>query len=104
MIWFETVLVWSRFEIFVDSGQNQRLQYFRNWAKKDMPIRRSYSMALGLRCFKCKMLCLSGPKALLFLQLLIDLLTGSVVNVCVISNDFFFVSFVTNRVSLEEVC
>ena len=29
MIWAKTVLVWSRLEIFVDSGQNQRLQYFR---------------------------------------------------------------------------
>ena len=47
---------------------------------------------------------LSGPKALLFLQLLIVLLTRSVVNVCAISNDFLFVSLVTNRTSLEEVC
>ena len=63
-----------------------------------------YSMALGPRCFKWKMLSLSGPKALLFLQLLIALLTISVVNVCAISKDFLFVSLVTNRVSLEEVC
>ena len=61
-------------------------------------------MALGPRLFKWKMLSLSGPKALLFLQLLIALLTRSVVNVCVISKDFLFVSLVTNRVSLEEVC
>ena len=40
----------------------------------------------------------------LFLQLLIALLTRSVVNVCAISKDFLFVSLVTNRVSLEEVC
>ena len=46
----------------------------------------------------------AGPKALLFLQLLIALLTRSVVNVCAISKDFLFVSLVTNRVSLEEVC
>ena len=46
-----------------------------------------YSMALGPRCFKWKMLSLSGTKALLFLQLLISLLTRSVVNVCVISKD-----------------
>ena len=58
-----------------------------------------YSMALGPRFFKWKMLSLSGPKALLFLQLLIALLTRSVVNVCAI-----FVSLVTNRVSFEEVC
>ena len=63
-----------------------------------------YSMALGPRFFKWKMLSLSGPKALLFLQLWIALLTRSVVNVCVISKDFLFVSLVTNRVSLEEVC
>ena len=63
-----------------------------------------YSMALGPRCFKWKMLSLSGPKALLFLQLLIALLTRSVVNVCAISKDFLFVYIVTNRVSLEEVC
>ena len=43
-----------------------------------------YSMALGPRLFKWKMLSLSGPKALLFLQLLIALLTISVVNVCAI--------------------
>ena len=42
MIWSKTVLVWSRLEIFVDSGQNQRLQYFRCWAeKRDRPIGRS---------------------------------------------------------------
>ena len=63
-----------------------------------------YSMALGPRFFKWKMLSLSGPKALLFLQLLIALLTRSVVNVCAISKDLLFVSLVTNRVSLEEVC
>ena len=43
-------------------------------------------------------------KALLFLELLIALLTRSVVNVCAISKDFLFVSIVTNRVSHEEVC
>ena len=63
-----------------------------------------YSMALGPRFFKWKMLSLSGPNALLFLQLLIALLTRSVVNVCAISKDFLFVSLVTNRVSLKEVC
>ena len=41
-----------------------------------------YSMALGPRCLKWKM-CLSGPKALLFLQLLIALLIRSVVVVVV---------------------
>ena len=43
VIWSKTVLVWSRLEIFVDSGQNQRLQYFRGWTeKRDRPIRNSY--------------------------------------------------------------
>ena len=62
-----------------------------------------YSMALGPRCFKWKMLSLSGPKALLFLQLLIAFITRSVVNVRT-SNSFLLVSLVTNLVSLEEVC
>ena len=43
-------------------------------------------------------------RAILFLQLLIALLTRSVVNVCAITKDFLFVSLVSNRVSLEEVC
>ena len=63
-----------------------------------------YSMALGPRFFKWKMLSVSGPKALLFLQLLIALITSSVVNVCAISKDFLFVSLITNRGSLEKVC
>ena len=43
MIWSKTMLVWSRLDIFVDSGQNERLQYFRGWAEKlDRPIRSSY--------------------------------------------------------------
>ena len=61
-----------------------------------------YSMALGPSCFKWKMLSLSGTKALLFLQLLIALLTRSLLNICAISKDFLFVSLVTNQVSLEE--
>ena len=63
-----------------------------------------YSMALGPRFFMWKMLSLSRPNTLLFLQLLIAILTRSVVNVCAISKNFLFVSLVTNRVSLEEVC
>ena len=47
---------------------------------------------------------LSGPNALLFLQLLIALITRSAVNVCAISIGFLLVSLVTKRVSLEEVC
>ena len=61
-------------------------------------------MALGPRCFKWKMLSLSGPKALLFLQLLIAFKTRSVVNVRTISNGFLLVSLVTTLVSFEEVC
>ena len=63
-----------------------------------------YSMVLCPRCFKWKMLSLSGPKALLFLQLLIAFITRSVVNVRTISNGFLLVSPVTTLVSLEEVC
>ena len=40
-----------------------------------------YSIALGPRFFKWKMLSLSGPNALLFLQLLIALVTMSAVKV-----------------------
>ena len=50
------------------------------------------------------MLSLSGPKALLFLQVLIAYITRSVVNVRTISNGFLLVSLVTTLVSLEEVC
>ena len=63
-----------------------------------------YSMALGPRCLKWRMLSFSGPKTLLFLQLLIALLTRPTVNLCAICKDFLFVSLVTNRVSPEEVC
>ena len=62
------------------------------------------SIALGPRCFKWKMLSLSGPKALLFLQLLIAFITRSVVNVRAISISFPLVSLVNTRDSLEEVC
>ena len=50
------------------------------------------------------MLRLSGPNALLFLQLLIALVTMSAVNVPAISIGFLLVSLITNRVSLEEEC
>ena len=63
-----------------------------------------YSSALGPRFFKWKMLSLSGPYALLFLQLLIALVTMSAVKVSAISIGFLLVSLVTNRVSLEEEC
>ena len=63
-----------------------------------------YSIALGPRFFKWKMLSLSGPNAVLFLQLLIALVTMSAVKVSAISIGFLLVSLVTNRVSLEEEC
>ena len=50
------------------------------------------------------MLSLSGPNPLLFLQLLVDLVTMSAVNVSAISIGFHLVSIVTNLVSLEEEC
>ena len=62
-----------------------------------------YSIALGPR-FLWKMLNLSGPNALLFLQLLIALATMFAVKVSAISIGFLLVSLVTNRVSLEEEC
>ena len=49
MIWSKTVLVWIRLEIFVDNGQNQRLQYFRGCAeKRDKPIRWNYGFGIGM--------------------------------------------------------
>ena len=63
-----------------------------------------YSIALGPRFLKWKMLSLSRPNSLLFLQLLISLVTMSAVNVSAISIGFLLVSLVTNRVSLEEEC
>ena len=47
---------------------------------------------------------LSGPKALALLQLLILLITWSVVNVTADINDFRFISLDTSRISREEVC
>ena len=53
---------------------------------------------------RSKMLSLSGPKALLFLQLLIAIITRSAVHACVFSKGFLYVSLVTNWASPEEVC
>ena len=47
---------------------------------------------------------LSGPKSRVLLQLLIPLVTWSVVNVTAEVNDFRLISLDTNRVSWEEVC
>ena len=49
------------------------------------------------------MLSLSGPKVRVLLQLLIPLVTWSVVNVTAKINDFRLISLDTNRVSWEEV-
>ena len=50
------------------------------------------------------MLSLSGPKARVLLQLLIPLVTWSVVNVTAEVNDFRLISLDTNLVSRKEVC
>ena len=50
------------------------------------------------------MLSLSGPKARVLLQLLIPLVTWSVVNLTAEVNDFRLISLDINRVSREEVC
>ena len=63
-----------------------------------------YSIALGPRFFKWKLLSLSWPNALLFLQLLIALVTMSAVKVSAISIGFLLVSLITNRVYFEEEC
>ena len=63
-----------------------------------------YSIPLDPRCFRWKMLTLSGPNARVLLQLLIPLVTWSVVNVTTEVKDFRLISLDTNRVSREEVC
>ena len=63
-----------------------------------------YSFTLDPRCFRWKMLSLSGPKTRVLLQLLNPLVTWSVVNVTAEVNDFRLISHDTNRVSREEVC
>ena len=63
-----------------------------------------YSIPRDPRCFRWKMLSLSGPKTRVLLQLLIPLVTWSVVNVTDEVNDFRLISLDTNRVSRGEVC
>ena len=63
-----------------------------------------YSIPLNSRCFGWKMLNLSGPKAWVLLQLLIPLVTWSVVNVTAEVKDFRLIFLDTNRVFREEVC
>ena len=43
-------------------------------------------------------------KGLTITNISIALITRTAVNICAISKDFLFVSFVTNRVSHEEIC
>ena len=50
------------------------------------------------------MLSLTGPKALVLLQLLIPLVTWSVVNITAEANGIHLISLDINQVSLEEVC
>ena len=63
-----------------------------------------YSIPLDTRCFRWKMLSLSVPNARVLLQLLIPLVTRSVVNVTAEVNDFRLISLDTNRASREELC
>ena len=63
-----------------------------------------YSIHLDPKCFRWKMVSLSGPKARVLLQLLIRLVTWSVVNVTAEVKDFRLISLDTDRVSREEVC
>ena len=62
-----------------------------------------YPIPLDPRCFRWKMLSLSGPKARVLLQLPIPLVTWSVVNVTAEVKDFRLISL-DNQVSREEVC
>ena len=63
-----------------------------------------HSIALGPRCFRWKMMSLSSPKARVLLQLLIPLVTWSVINVTAEINKFRLITLDTNRVSQEKVC
>ena len=60
-----------------------------------------YSIPLDPRCFSWKMLSLSGPKARVLLQLLIPLVTWSVVNVTAEFNDFRLISLPGRSVSVQ---
>ena len=72
--------------------------------KKSLKSAVRYSIPLDLRCFRWKMLSLTGPKARVLLQLFIPLVTWYVVNVTAEVNDFYFISLDTNWVSQEAVC
>ena len=63
-----------------------------------------YLIALGPRIFRLKVLNLSGSKARVLLQLLIPLVTWSVVNVTAEGNGLRLISLATIRVSREEGC
>ena len=63
-----------------------------------------YAIALGPKCFRWKMLSLSGPKAFVLLQLIMARVARSVVNVIVVSLGFRRTSLNTNWVSREELC
>ena len=62
-----------------------------------------YSIPLDPRCFRWKMLSLSGPKARVLLQLLIPLVTWSVVNFTAEVNDFRLISLDIKRLPGRSV-
>ena len=63
-----------------------------------------YSIALGPRCFRWKILSLSGPKARVLLHILIPLVTWSVVNVTADVKDFRLISLDIIIKSPEKKC
>ena len=63
-----------------------------------------YAIVLGPKCFRWKILSLSGPKAFELLQILMARVTRSVVNITAVSLGFRRTSLDTNRVSREELC
>ena len=81
-----------------------QIEGIRQDVKESLKSTVRYSIALDPRCFTWKMLSLSGPKTQVLLQILIPLVTWSVVNVTAEVNDFHLISLDTNRVSREEFC
>ena len=99
----------------IRSAERKVLAWFRDWDDFQIDVIRQdvteslksavrYSIPLDPRCFRWKMLSLSGPKTRVLLQLFIPLVTWSVVNVTAEVNDFRLISLDTKRVSREEVC
>ena len=80
---------------------NFRIDGIRQDVMESLKSAVRYSILLDLRCFRWKMLSLSGPTTRVLLQLLIPLVTWYVVNVTAEVNDFHLISKDTNRVSRE---